>query len=389
MSKNLLSTPIFISALITGLFLRLYLAWSYHGNFDQDSYDIVRELVLNDKNPYAYTARYNYSPLWFWILDFLGNLNYVFGGEFSVWVRSFLTLVDVATAFLIYQLTTHNLRLNPRFTTLVFWLSPVSILITGYHGQFDNLAILFLLCGLWAGWQWKQRAVFAIGASGVAAILAKHSVFLWAPFVLARRPQKLIIRLGWWGLTLLIFLLSFVPYWNEGQEGIRNNVFAYSGIRGYFGINSFFYPLLLTPTITLMLKLLLVFLTIAAIIFLEPRYCKDDRENFRNAARYLLLPSLIFLAFAPGFGLQYLLFPIAVAALQPSLPFAIYSVLTTFWLLGSSDNVNIPAFRFFRDGLASNTVYISLIIWLAFEVVGAWHARQHSSSTRPVAGDAV
>ncbi|MGH7862213.1 MAG: hypothetical protein ACREOS_08220 [Candidatus Dormibacteraceae bacterium] len=51
------------AAVILGVGARLYLATSFYGNYDEDSYFIVARIMLAHGNVYAETFRYNYSPV--------------------------------------------------------------------------------------------------------------------------------------------------------------------------------------------------------------------------------------------------------------------------------------------------------------------------------------
>ena len=50
-----------------GLLLRILMAILGH-NFDLESYEIVADIILEGKSVYANTTRYNYGPIWAYIL---------------------------------------------------------------------------------------------------------------------------------------------------------------------------------------------------------------------------------------------------------------------------------------------------------------------------------
>ncbi|HXI18107.1 MAG TPA: hypothetical protein VNM48_17215, partial [Chloroflexota bacterium] len=123
---------------LLGLGVRLWLAASFHGNFDQDSYALVVEALRGDGDMYG-TLRYNYSPLWAYGLLTLDTIAVAVGMPFHVLVRGFLSLVDVGNACLIYRLARHESgagRWRPVVSFGAYTLNPLAILITGYHGQF-------------------------------------------------------------------------------------------------------------------------------------------------------------------------------------------------------------------------------------------------------------
>ena len=123
--------PIFIGVAILSVLLRLWagcLGW----NFDFDSYQIVAEIVEKGKCVYAETYRYNYGPIWFYVLR---GLKLVFGIFFREGLILFLSCCDIGIAAVLW-------KKRYRFAALLFLLSPLTIYTSGYHNQFDNFAVL-------------------------------------------------------------------------------------------------------------------------------------------------------------------------------------------------------------------------------------------------------
>ena len=133
--------------IIAGTIIRLLLAAVLYGNYDMNSYEIVTDILTKGGNVYAQTDRYNYSPLWFMILFALKRIQLAFDMPFHFVVRTFLCCVDLLTLCVLLFIA--NIRkLPPVRTAIFFYLSPVSFLMTGYHGQFENLAMLMVLTGI-------------------------------------------------------------------------------------------------------------------------------------------------------------------------------------------------------------------------------------------------
>lgn len=131
------SSLVFGIVVTLGVILRVLVAFRDY-NFDVESYRIVADLVAQGKNVYANTPRYNYGPIWFHILSYLDRSPWF--PSSAVWalrwkVTFFLTGVDLGIAILL-------LRWFGTLPAVLFFLNPISIIITGYHSQFDNLAVL-------------------------------------------------------------------------------------------------------------------------------------------------------------------------------------------------------------------------------------------------------
>src|SRR5262245_54515821 len=95
------------SAVVIGMGLRLYLAYTHAGNYDQQSYEIVAAIARRGGNVYAETSRYNYSPVWLYVLLLLKNISLISGLAFPFVIRAFLTLVDVLCAWIVGLLGMH------------------------------------------------------------------------------------------------------------------------------------------------------------------------------------------------------------------------------------------------------------------------------------------
>jgi hypothetical protein len=113
----------------------------------------------------------------------------------------------------------------------VFFLNPISIIITGYHNQFDNLAILFGLIALilYERWESKRQMKTLILTTALlgVSLVVKH-VFFLLPVWLAFRERKWISRIVIVLIPYAIFILAFLPYVARGFHGILANVFLYT-----------------------------------------------------------------------------------------------------------------------------------------------------------------
>ncbi len=236
--------------MVVGTIARLGLAL-HHDNYDIASYQIVGDLVLAGKNVYAQTGRYNYGPVWAILLGGLRGIQHLIERTdltvLHLLVASLLTIVDWQIARLFRQ------RVGG-WVAIIFFLNPVSVLVSGVHGQFDNLALLF---GLWSwyrlidrpagrlshGWWWQSAGLLGL------SLMAKHVLFLWPVWVFfgagqsADRPFSPTQRIGYGLFAYGLFALGFLPFCTNpaALTGIRENVFGYTS-----GLDGILLPTLLT-----------------------------------------------------------------------------------------------------------------------------------------------
>lgn len=203
------SGTLFFAAAAVSLLAKLILAGN-GWNFDYESYKIVVGIMRNGGNVYAETTRYNYGPVWFHILWFLSIVS---GPFFRYAVPLFLGLADIGIAGFLWK------RFHYRIAAILFLLSPLSIQITGYHNQFDNVAVFLTLWAVAILSENKspstQQVVSASVITGIA-LATKHVFIFFIFWYLFRQydwKKKILLTV----IPLAIFGAGFIPYiypWN-------------------------------------------------------------------------------------------------------------------------------------------------------------------------------
>lgn len=295
--------------LLGGAALRFWVS-RYGHNYDLESYRIVAEIAERGGNVYAETDRYNYGPVWFYVLGLLERVSDLFGNEeraFRIGLISLLTAVDLG----IWAILRRRFGLVAAF---LFFLSPISIVITGYHNQFDNLAILLALAAM---------LVYATAAVPGLLLLAlsltvKH-VLLVFPLWLAIKERGLDRKALALVLPLAVFVLSFVPFLPEGRAGIVENVVRYES----FDNAPFWHTVL--PGI---LRSLVPPFALFGAAFLVLGFVWRRRDHVEAVLLYLLTA----VVFAPAIANQYLALAVPAAAAFSNAAFLAFQALG-LWLL--------------------------------------------------------
>jgi hypothetical protein len=73
---------------------------------------------------------------------------------------------------------------------------------------------------------------------------------------------------------------------------------------------------------------------------------------------------LLFLVFTSGISAQQFVLPIALAALQPSFGFFLFTGVTSLFLLGNVDELKVIRWSY----VDWNYVWVAALIWFALEV---------------------
>jgi hypothetical protein len=316
---------IFIIAALIGVALRFALA-AYGHNFDIASYRIVADLVANGKSVYAETERYNYGPIWFHVLHYLDLLPSV--SPDPLWalrwkVVTFLTGVDIIIAALF-------LRWYGILAAILFLLNPISIIITGYHSQFDNFAILIaILAARLIGDRDRSsdfQKISGFVLIGVSLII-KHIAFMfpiWLFFGFRSGRMKILSVLVPYGL----FLLSFVPYYGSLSGIVRHVLLCHSVPNGPFWKE-------IAPGFVAN-KLALPIFFLGAMVLVGLYWRKRNAPE----ALWLYLTSLV--VFSSSIANQYLAIPVSAISVNWNLFYGIYTLFATFFLAGTHDGLALP-----------------------------------------------
>jgi hypothetical protein len=189
---------------------------------------VARHLLDVSWNPYQTKHLYPYPPPWAAVeagAEWLARRGV---GSFPVNVK---LPVVVADALLVALLAAA--ARGGRASPLAPWLyavHPVSLLVTGAHGQFDAVALLFLLLAV------EARATGRRDASALAlsaAIATKSFPVLALPFLAGDRGQ------GWRGaaryalLALVPGALLLLPFALADFAALRRELLAYGGVADF------------------------------------------------------------------------------------------------------------------------------------------------------------
>jgi len=340
---------VMILVALLGVVARLAVATMGH-NYDVDSYLIVADIVKKGGSVYAETSRYNYGPVWFHLLHLLRaatawipDVDSVLAFRYAL--ALLLTLADLAIFSIVRS------RYNGISAT-IFFLNPVSVIITGYHSQFDNLALLLgmiavLLLGDDLEAAPPRRRIAALALLGLS-LATKHILFIF-PLWLAVKYRERSWKLLCLALPVLLFLASFVPYWSRGEQGIMTNVFMYSS-----WTHSIFYELFVPQLFKFILsaKAVWIGILLAAALFFR------KQPPFES----LLIYSILLVAFSPATTNQYLAIVIPAISVFPNLLFGLYTAVASWHIMGDSSGLGIKGLRFSFEG--ESLTYYSIMILL-------------------------
>lgn len=311
--KRLATGTIFMATVLAvGLVSRL-VASSFGYTYDLESYTLVGDLVTNGQNVYASTSRYNYGPVWMYVVGFIYKISQYLPYSFVFFrfgIAALLSVVDIGIFFVL-------VRAFGLSSGLFYYLNPLTIILTGFNSQFDNIAIL---PGLVASFLLKKsetenssiNKLYAFMLFGVSLVV-KH-IFLFYPIWLFFREKN------WKGRILAIvipygmFGLSFLPFIKDGALGILNNVFFYVSFKNaplwnFLILNGF-------PRIFSEFTFFVLAMLAGALVFRK-----------KNPFHALLLYTMVLVIFSPAIADQYFTIVLPFISVFPNVFFIMFVVV--------------------------------------------------------------
>jgi hypothetical protein len=286
-------------------------------------------------NPYLAPRLYPYPPLWIWIEAGSEWLSRATGASFAVLVKLPVLLADLAIVALLAQARWATDERSAQRASWLFALHPVSILVTGFHGQFDSVMLFFVLLSL--RFQQSGRLdASALSLSG--AIATKSFPVLLLPFMIlplgAARAVRFVL------LALVPVVLILLPYAISDSGALTRELLGYGGVAdfGWLGAWRGLRWLATGALARSEASHWPASIAVAKVLFLAAYlgglWAVATRRLRFSAVTATLAVFLAFLALYGAISAQYLLWPIPFGALLPAAAFAAYSVAATAALVG-------------------------------------------------------
>jgi len=214
------------AAIFAGLAIRSYLAIFTEGTYDvilwQQHAEGISKLGLIGY--YHTTSDMNHPPFISILIYWLWGISQVFGLKFCILLRAPFVLLDFGSTLLLLQLFKNN-----RYRFLIaacYWLHPLAMIFSAYHGNTDSSVAFFLLLCVWL--LSKDKIIWAAAAMGV-------SLWVKLPGVMAM-PAIIFFLHGWRKrlvflvVTGLVGISTYVPAILEDPAIVLKNVFGYRGL---------------------------------------------------------------------------------------------------------------------------------------------------------------
>lgn len=327
----------FLFLILITLLPRVILAFNLFGTPDTLNGEASINKFLNGFSFYG-TDKFTYPPLWLYMLLGIDYLSKAMHIHFHILIHLPAIIFDVFLALLIYKVFLRKNNEIKSFTkTLFFVLNPISILVSGYHGQIDNIWIFWSILAYFFITQTssKYKNIYAAMSLSIGICLKVFPI-IFVPLFL--KDIKLIKdKILFTVLSLCLLILSLIPILVYDRDNFLKSFVNYTIEHNYWGFSfflaffhyhikemPFIYNLLTSPQ----------WERIPLYTFLIILYWYIYNKNIHLLSSMSLLV-LGMLLFVPFFSVQWLVWPIAFLIINNNInrKLYFYSILGTIVLL--------------------------------------------------------
>jgi hypothetical protein len=298
---------------VAGLLFRIVVARWSHGSNDINIWTGFAELIEAHHGLgwlYDNKVDFNHPPLIALFVTALHKLAHATGWRFDFLFKLPEIGADTLAGVLVYRTWRARGSLAASGAFALFCWNPASFLVSAHHGNTDpTVATLSLL----AAFLIDRRRAFAGGLALAAAINVKLIPVLLIPVFLASLAtrREAIRFMG----ALALGALPFAPFIAFHWAGFRPHVLAYKSYAGPWGITSLLDFLGQARNFADLARSLTEFWTRrgSTLVLLAPVVLAAvswRRERIWSASELGAIVYLAFLVLTPGFGVQYVVYPI-------------------------------------------------------------------------------
>jgi hypothetical protein len=299
-----------LGVVILGGAVRLWLWWNSLGTFDTDIWARHAGYIHEYGLAAAYRAiaivnqPFNHPPLAGWWAAFALNRGRADSLLFARWMRLPGLLADLAAMAALWHW-------RSPLSAAMYALAPVAILVSAYHGNTDAACALGILLAALA---LERGSWLAAGLALAFAVNVKVIPLLFLPAALAALPDRRARTRFAAGFAVAV--IPFIPLALTATSAMARNILGYSPAPYEWGLTTLL-PADAASWYGLHGKTVVALAAVALALAAWRQKWKPARAFAATAALFLLL--------APGFGPQYLIYPLAPLLVADALAGAVWA----------------------------------------------------------------
>lgn len=185
--------------------------------------------------PGVYGEPFNQPPFMANVLWVMGYITNTFHLYFPLVLKTPAILADIGSVLLVYQLMLRGIVRYSLLGIVAMSLSPISILVSGFHGNTDPVMVFFVLLTLYLLevkhlW-WGAGLAFAMAIN----IKVVPLIFIPAVFLYLRTWRAL---LAFFVPAILLIAVCWMPYLIQEPISVFRNTLGYKGVGAPWGFQN-------------------------------------------------------------------------------------------------------------------------------------------------------
>jgi hypothetical protein len=370
---------------ILALCAKLALALTTYGTNDVAAWMEYAWVIHTKGGAFVYTkiSEFNHPPFMVRVLEamaWLADRNWL---PFQFWMRLPAILADFAS-FLVVQRIFAARADGPADRFSLVWLAaaPISLFVSGFHGNTDPVMTMFLLLAVL--FVDRPERILLAGAAFGMGVNIKVVALAFAPAAFFYLPSW-SRRVQFFGAAATVVLAGSMPVLVQAPEAIAHNVFGYGSIIGHWGLSRLSVLLSGSTEVAPVVRQSAMLAFVIALVAIS--FWANRGTQRASLYRQFGLVAFAFLTLTPGFGIQYLAWLVpwlvgirrsAVSAFHVAAAGFMFAVYTYWsrglpWWYANSDAVGD-----WQGGL----IAFELAAWLSVAVVFACMLRAASAEKR-------
>jgi len=319
---------------------------------------------------------YYAGPVWAYTSFLMLKLSRLFSANFSTIVHFPMIIATLLIGFILFRIMRHQKRSDREtyMTVALYLFNPVVLMVSGYHGQVDNLGTVFLVLYVYILLKLNKANFFHNIILGLSLVVKAVTAPIM-PFFAAR--QKKFFKIIMFGMAVsLPYLFFLFTYPNAGLRTKLSVILPYGGVKylwGYSRIEQYITTTMHLQNIHRMFSYIYPAITIILFAAMFFYFWKKRDISYIDG---IVLSNLFFFAFSAGFGIQYFLWAIPFFALKSNeIKFrkiyfafmALSGIMALFFYYGNANR-----YYFIRDAVAYSIIgeilWIFMLFWLLWHI---------------------
>lgn len=326
--------------LLAGIFISLVIRSCFivNGSEVADVHSLYEmgDLVLRGINPYIALNYNTYPPGAIYIEAATIKISSFLGLPFYILIKIWPNLADLLITLTLYKFLTKKGVSNKLASawSLIFFLNPISILISSAHGQIDSIPTFLVVFSLFLLTFYKSGiyiflSFFLLGLS----ITIKPNPLILLPIFLVFIKSSLRMKMVYSLVSLSPVVFLLLPFVQDYPKYVLEKILNYSGsydfgisaiLRGLYYLKTADYNLVFNQEILQADKALFLFGLIVITLSGDPKKLLEK----------CLMVYLFFFTLYLGLSAQYLSWVLPIAVLRKDKVVFLYSLFGTIAILG-------------------------------------------------------